>query len=404
MPRTVLCRMSTRAATPVWVVEMRATISRTTERALRQYFGGKRCIVTGAVLAAQWHHLDDDATNSTFRNLLPVNAAFNLKLRDARRVEARESQSLLPGRLAPDALLYQASLWHAGHWETGLAYGCARLSFYVGRCYLGESPDRSVPRACDALYFARHRFSAILIEDVLARDVLPHVVGRQIGARTRILVLAQLAGLLSDHGLPKEAALLYERVDARSHDQEIAEPVRYAAILRRRAMTAGALGADVREVQAQLTESLDLARGDPNAEVGVATAMAWIYERDGAWSKALDVLTPYYHRYEPNAIDGSVAPCPVNAWNLAEVFSGYASAAAAHSRRPHAPAVTRAASAGEALFARWGPRPYDLTPGHRSAVLNAAGLVGLGRIGQPMPQRLYEHVMGAARLLMERHA
>jgi hypothetical protein len=373
--------------------------------ALLEYFGGQRCVVRGDAVNSTWHHLDDDKSHASYGNFLPLGSSFNTALRDARR-EARGGAIavLTHGELTPDVLLRQASVWHA-KWQTGLAYGCARLSYYVATAYLHEPPDRALPRACDAIYYARHRFDSRLIEDVLRRDILPQIEDSRaraaIGTRTTSLLLSQLAAICSEFGMAENAATLFDEIETRMRGTVIVDDIRQAALLRRRAMVAGTVGTYNREVDAQLRESIALA-GDPNAELSVMTTKAWLLQRKEDWTGVATLLQPLYLRYRPthgvamqaNALTG---------WNLAELFYAYGAAMAVVSprRRRKTEDILRNATT---QFALSGARPYEIVPGHRNGLLarlSAAGIAGprLPHAGKPMSRSLKELTTRAIRTL-----
>ena len=70
-----------------------------------------------------------------------------------------------------------------------------------------------------------------------------------------------------------------------------------AALLRRRATVAGVRYGRLSEVTPVLNESIALAGYDPNARVSAANTMAWLYQRNGEWRAALEVLDEPYKRF-----------------------------------------------------------------------------------------------------------
>jgi hypothetical protein len=59
----------------------RRRISDALERQLTKFYGGKRCVVTGVTedtgVAIDWAHLDEDRSNTTFDNVVPLSSGFN---------------------------------------------------------------------------------------------------------------------------------------------------------------------------------------------------------------------------------------------------------------------------------------------------------------------------------------
>ena len=90
-------------------------------RLLESYYGGKQCVVTKSD-HAEYHHLDDDDSNSTFVNLIPLASTFNCPiLRDARTRQRKSLVVTLPAELDPNNLLRRAHL-HFAQWDIALAY------------------------------------------------------------------------------------------------------------------------------------------------------------------------------------------------------------------------------------------------------------------------------------------
>src|SRR4051794_32579046 len=114
---------------------MRQKISNTVEQRLLAFFRTKRCVVTGDE-NAEWHHLDDDPTNSVFENILPLGSNLNSPaLRDARLRADKGNLGALNGQLAPRSLIQTAAWWFNVNWKTANAYACARLAFHVADRY-----------------------------------------------------------------------------------------------------------------------------------------------------------------------------------------------------------------------------------------------------------------------------
>jgi hypothetical protein len=365
-------------------------------------------VVRGEDENSNWHHLDDNAANSAYVNLVPVGSGINIALRDARR-EMRTGRVpvLSLGELAPEALLAQASVWHA-RWETGLAYGCARLSHYVARAYLKESPNHTLACACDAFYYARHRFDDRLLEDILARDILPLLEDARaptiLAKDTVGLILTQLAGICSEFGLPESAAEIFTMADRISISSGSASAVREAALLRRRAMVSGIIGAPRREVNAQLDESVALASGNPNAELSVVTTRAWLMQRDEDWKAIVGLLEPFYEQHRPVVCDQRLRASAVTAWNLSELFYAHGTALALLKSRAASRKAVEVMANAELRFEHGGARPYELVPGHRRMVearLAAAGVCApcLAYAGRPMSRSLEALIKSTIRAL-----
>lgn len=356
------------------------------ERRLNGYFGGKRCVVRGDPVNSEWHHLDDDTSNGRYANFIPIGSEMNLALRDARGASTRgETPTLRFGELTPSALLAQAAVWHA-KWETGLAYGCSRLAAFIASAYLGEPADRVLAYACDAIYYARHRFDATLIEDTLSRNIVPHLApASPLSGATIGLILTQLAGICSEFGLIREAAEIFEAVDRLGVGSGSSSSIREAALMRRHAMVSGTLGAPRREVDAQLRESVALANGDPNAELSAATTKTWFGQLDEDWTGVVDLLEPLYARHRPTFLRNPGRASAVTAWNLSELFLGFGMAHALADRGRVKSQVADAFAAATAQFPRGGSRPFEIVPGHSSALRSRVEAMGFKTSGERLP-------------------
>ncbi len=377
-------------------------------RALLRYFGGKRCVVRGEDENSNWHHLDDDVSNCCYANFVPVGSGINLALRDAHRVASTGKVPILRlGELGPDVLLAKATVWHA-RWETGLAYGCARLAHYVASAYLKEPPDSVLLCACDAFYYARHRFDERLLEDILTRDILPQVENARALTRITIgtvgLILIQLAGICSEFGLPRHAAEIFEAADRASTGSGSPSAVREAALLRRRAMVSGALGAPRREVNAQLRESIALASGSPNAELSVITTRVWLLQRDENWIAIASLLEPLYERHRPLAPGEKLHPNTLTAWNLSELFYAHGTALALLESRRSSRKAREVMATAQLQFEQSGARAYEIVPGHRQMIETRLSSTGIGPprlacAGRPMSRSLETLVRRTLRAL-----
>ena len=189
----------------------RQKLSKNVERELERYYGGKRCIVTKNK-SCEYHHIDDDDTNTSFVNLVPLMSTFNSpKLRDARKKQKKSNPVVLPAQLDPEALITQADL-HFKQWDIALAYGCARLAYFIGINYLGMNVESCLPYSCAAMYFARHSCNDDLIRDILKRDFMPIANTGQVASGMRTLMIKEIAGIYSEKARYKESLGLYRLI------------------------------------------------------------------------------------------------------------------------------------------------------------------------------------------------
>lgn len=143
----------------------RVPIPARVERRLNGTFRRKTCVVRGTPLTNHWHHLDEDNTNSTFHNLIPLSAGLNSNI---------ESHRKQWDELEPD--LGEESLWKAAkvHYRSGffgLAYGCARLASFLQAKHL-KNWDSTIRFASYALLSIRPLWELDLASDTLRRSVI----------------------------------------------------------------------------------------------------------------------------------------------------------------------------------------------------------------------------------------
>ena len=312
-------------------VDSRRSLSRELEARLERYFDdSKVCVVTNSV-EAEWHHLDDNKSNTVFTNLVPLATSLNRNLRDVRKratsYEGSEQVLVLRPTLQPEKLLDQASI-NFSKWKVGRAYGCARLAFYVGKQYRHQEKNQLLSYASKTLHFARHRVQYELIHDILRRDILPLLYDEEpISSWTAFSIGQGFAGLLAEHGLFRKARDVYQILD----DLKLAPiaediaPSLYSALLRRDAMAM--LVDDPRNARAAklLSEATNIDPTDENICISIANTQAWLYLDQGIPNKAREILEPYYEIYTKKAFSSSETPKPVSVtvWNLAELFNSF---------------------------------------------------------------------------------
>lgn len=328
--------------------------------ALGRYYGGKRCVVTKTPYT-EYHHLDDDSSNSVFENLVPLAATFNCpELRDA-KVNSRNSLGVLSAQLEPEALLDQARL-HFAMWETALAYGCARLSYFIATYYLKRNIGFRVRLACAAMYFARSSVNCDLISDILRRDMRRIAECKNsLEPELRTLLIYEIAGILSENGRYDDANWVLGLMPALpARGSATIGPATYAAFLRRRANSIIAERGLTEAAQGLLYEAEEV-QGDENIRAGIANSMAWGHFSDQNYSRAMDVLFPIYDEYKKRIFkpEGDMQAINVSAWNAAEVFHGFGVAATRVGGR-YSPIGKDALVKASMIYAKSGARPFLL--------------------------------------------
>lgn len=145
-----------------------------TVRALRAFYGGKRCVVTSGVGSTiDYHHLDEDSKNWTFENVVPLERGLNGAIetdRSGSRPGIKKWGRALPENLSSRSLLRVVQR----HLDSGYypgAYGCSRLSSFIA-CYHERDFETSVDSATQAIYSARPTGHLCLADDSLNRNIL----------------------------------------------------------------------------------------------------------------------------------------------------------------------------------------------------------------------------------------
>ncbi len=344
----------------------RKKLSRTCKRQLETYYGEPCCVIDGTS-HCEYHHLDDDDTNTSFVNLVPLGSSWNCPvLRDARRNHSIDRDVDLPVQLEPDYLIREAAQ-HFSRWNTPQAYGCARLAHFVARSYLSWSGERRVALASDALYYARQSLNYDLIADCLSRDILPLLQEQLIGSVVGGTIAADLAGLMSEHGLHRDASRLYDLVSRFQPLRNVtANAVREAALLRRMALRVVAEEGLTDDAEAMLLDSKSVNPNSPNIVASIANTRAWCLIGERRYHESLDLLKPLFQRYRKTVLTeaGHLKRNnpSVSAWNVVEVFHSF-SVAAYHVGGRHKEVSASALQAADKIYQRCQTRPFPLREG-----------------------------------------
>ncbi|WP_295457934.1 hypothetical protein [uncultured Thiodictyon sp.] len=341
----------------------RQTLSKNVERELEKYYGGKRCVVT-KVEFCEYHHIDDDDTNTSFVNLVPLASTFNSpKLRDARKHRSKSVPVVLPAQLDPQALLHQANL-HFSQWHISLAYGCARLAHFVGMNYLGFDEEARLPFACMAMYFARHSVNYALIRDILIRDFIPVAKSGCVSSEMRVLIIQELAGIFSENGRQKESLGLYQLIpDSVSKATHNISSAKYAALLRRKATSIIAGNGPTDASASLLTDARGSDLHSENLTASIANTLAWACLASGDYKGVVELLEPLRERYVNAVFTASdrIKPIAITAWNAAEVFHSYA-VAAAHLGKNYVARSNEALVHAAQIYKHCGTYPFGFRP------------------------------------------
>jgi hypothetical protein len=251
------------------------------QRKLIEYYGGKTCVVEGVTdlgregRRVHWAHLDDDPRRSTFVNLVPLSDSLNETLGDiAKYRDPSERRWHLRPSLNPNKLQARAEERFL-NWQSGLAYGCSRLGFFVARDYAGWPGSDLLELASKSLYYVRHKPDPEIIVDVIERDVLSLLRDSrrrfQLGALADIV--HNLAELLSEYGQHRTSLELYDKLKSWPLFPGWGSDIEVARSRRREAIPLIYTGSKV--AGALLHEAKDLAGGTPKLVVDLATTEAW---------------------------------------------------------------------------------------------------------------------------------
>jgi hypothetical protein len=156
----------------------------TTIRALRAFYGGKRCVVTGTVESTvDYHHLDEDNTNWIFENVVPLERGLNSAIeihRSGSHARNKKWPRALPENLS-SAFLSRVAQRNLDSGDYPGAYGCSRLGSFIAAHHERDS-ESAIDCATQAIYSARPTGHLCLACDSLRRSILwiarghPHTV------------------------------------------------------------------------------------------------------------------------------------------------------------------------------------------------------------------------------------
>jgi hypothetical protein len=338
--------------------------SESVKRELEHYYGGKRCVVTKND-ACEYHHIDDDDSNTSFVNLVPLKSTFNSpKLRDARKKQKKSEPVVLSSDLDPEALIHRAN-WHFARWDIALAYGCARLAFFIGMNYLDMNTESRLPYSCAAMYFARHSCNYDLIRDILKRDFMPIAQSGQVSSGMRTLIIQELAGIYSENGKYKESLRLYQLIpDSIATATSEMTAGKFSALLRRKATSIIAEQGSTARSDSLLKDAVDTNPHSENLTASIANTLAWNCLSNRDYRNAMDFLEPIHERYVSKIFtaDDYIEPIAITAWNAAEVFHSYG-VAASHLGKKYQTKSDKALAHASQIYRQCGASPITLRPG-----------------------------------------
>jgi len=145
---------------------------RRTIREVLDFYGSKRCVVSGQLDdEVEYHHLDEDSGHWVFENVVPLKSGFNQAIDSHRkRNRGRKWPSAIHDELRSAKLLDRAVSHLNGH-SRPASYGCSRLGCFIGIHHENEL-DTAVRCAIHALYSVRPTSHLCLAADTLQRSIL----------------------------------------------------------------------------------------------------------------------------------------------------------------------------------------------------------------------------------------
>jgi hypothetical protein len=327
------------------------------------FFGGKVSILSGKTEGVEWHHIDDKSHNSKlFPNFVPIEGFYNgtdsgclgyLK-------KTKKSSSAHPD-LCPQKLLATAEDWYYNKWKAERAYGCARLAYYVGKLYFGESPGQLLDYAARAFQYAQFRISLkagfpraqdllsryypsaigyYVLEDILTRDICATLETAASSScpivHTSIYSVSRaLASFLAHHGILDRAVALHNLVQMHHLDKHLSSHSDYEALsLQRRfytSKTGRAVNDNDRPAAISASDALRCIRKEaqslrkPNLSLGLDLTCSQLSLLDAKVGEAVDILRPPVEDLDWGGkimdASGSIRPRPgVTEWNIIEIL------------------------------------------------------------------------------------
>jgi hypothetical protein len=340
---------------------------------------------------SEYHHIDEDASNTVFANLIPVGSTFNSPiLRDTRQRFKKSRDAVLPADLDPAALTLRANL-HFAQWNVARAYGCARLAYFIAKNHLGMDAESRVGYSCSAMYFARHSVNFDLILDILKRDFMP-MANSRVSSQMRTVMLQELAGIHSDVGQQEKAFRLFQLIpDASGNLLLQLNAERHAALLRRKATSIIATHGATGTSNSLLQDARESNPFSENLTASIANTQAWERLSEQDYTGAMDVLEPLHERYIRKIFSANnfIQPIAITAWNAAELLHSYA-IAAAHLDKKHRRTSNAALDRAARIYTRCGTCPFELRAGfwdRERPIHHEAWQRGVGQFSlmQPLP-------------------
>lgn len=327
-----------------------------------------QCVVTGSP-GYELHHLDDDPSNSTFANMIPLDGDLNIRLRDMAN-EAKKGRPVVPVSLLASKTLLAHADFCAGIWKTGSAYGAARLAGFAARYQ--KNWEESVMLSCEAIYHARHRLNYDLIEDTLRRSILPEI-SRSLPPEIVFRLCREIGGIYAEHGRNKESLEAYKKTQGVKIDSTSA----MAAFLRRQATTEAALAGAIGVAEEMMKQADRLNVGDINHIASMANSYSWILIASDRHGKALERIEPIVELLDKKIFrPGAAQPVALalTGWNAGEVYHNYA--LALFGAKPHSweRKMKAAIAKAESIFQKSGAAFYEIKEGLVSDLLSRSGI------------------------------
>jgi len=302
-------------------VSKRKSISDSLLRNLSAFYKGRRCIISENGANTDWHHLDENSSNTTFVNLIPISRDYNNLLERYRRIEAKADNWKGYDPIFFPEGLNNKSKHHFMRGDVALAYGCARLASWMCRRYpsLFQKEKSHIQYSLDAMNCARHSAMQNLMIDIIERDFIPYLQV-SVSSIEKIKILEEMAAIYQEYGLINEARELFDLIN--SNKNLISKEEQYlqeARFLRRLAIINIQEKRDIIDAVDKLNAADKYA--DSNKRVAIQNALAWTKMSTNNATNAIDFLNPIVDKVFTR--DGLPDTLFVAPWNAIETLLTY---------------------------------------------------------------------------------
>jgi len=300
----------------------RKNISGTLLRELKAFYKGRRCVISKNDANTDWHHLDENSSNTTFVNLVPICRDYNNLLEQYRRFELKiDSLKGCDPDFSPESIICKSRHYFLCG-EVALAYGCARLASWMCRRYssLFQQEENHIQYSLRAMYYARHSAKQNLMIDIIERDFIPYVQ-TSISSNEKIQLLEEMASIYQEYGCNEKAKDLFDLINSKKisicTEGKYLQETRF---LRRSAIINIQEISNISDALDKLKEADKYAK-DSNTKVGIMNAIAWAKMSTNNAIPAIDILKPIIDKiFTQDGLPNTLLVAP---WNAIETLLTY---------------------------------------------------------------------------------